>query len=392
MKRIFMYLSAILIVLFASCSKGSVDSLPTPTPGIGGDASENDPENEFTLAMFDGSFVPGVDTNTWVITDINATTEQFEGLRNAINGLSGSDRRIFLEFPNLDTLASRAFFMCKDVLRSVSFPVATRIGKEAFQSCGALRYVSFPMVTTIEMNAFFSCRGLRSVSFPAVTTIGETAFQFCDKLNSVSFPLVKTIKKRAFRNCSNLLSASFPNVITIENGVLSDCVNLHSASFPMTTMITEKAFSGCYKLETVSFPIATVIGRGAFASCKSLSDVSFPVVKKIDGYAFSGCVSLTKIALPAVTELKYNIFSSCYILTSIELATNKDVKIKSLGAEMFKLPEGLSQEDKITLTIGSANSENIKGNTLTGSGLSVVHLDVVVPTSYTFKEIIVKIP
>ena len=85
----------------------------------------------------------------------------------------------------------------------------TRIGYNAFNSCGGLTSVTIPEgVTSIGEYAFGYCDGLKSVVIPmGVQSIGDYAFFVCPALGEdVMIPeSVQTIGRKAFARCDRLL-------------------------------------------------------------------------------------------------------------------------------------------------------------------------------------------
>ncbi|MFI3299647.1 MAG: leucine-rich repeat domain-containing protein, partial [Rikenellaceae bacterium] len=156
------------------------------------------------------------------------------------------------------------------------------------------------------------------------------------------------------------------------------------ANFPKATTIEQQAFYQCSSLTSADFPEATTIERYAFSGCSKLSSVNFPLVTSIGyyyksssaGYAFEGCVSLKSAAFPSVTAIYQYTFYGCDALTSLDLATNEDCVLSTLDVDVFRINDTQTQEGNITLNIGTANSSNVSGNTLTVSG-----------NSYTFSKI-----
>ena len=291
------------------------------------------------LADFNGTFVPTGDT--WVIEDETAIAADFVNLKNTLDNKVGG-RKISLEFPKLKAVPNQALSgegYSNRTLSSVSCPVATTIGDNAFRYCKALETVSFPVTTTIGENAFRYCDALTTVSFPVVTTIGGYAFGYCDVLATVSFPEVTTIGSCAFE----------------------DCDALTAVDFPMATNIGSSAFGGCIALETVSFPMVTTIGGDAFSSCIQLKEASFPALTSMGSEAFYGCDALT----------------------TLTIATNANTEIAGMGSGVFNLTETTSHEGNVTFNIGAANASKVSGYTLT-----VKRMDSQSETiSYTFKKI-----
>ena len=94
-----------------------------------------------------------------------------------------------------------AFYNCKGLTGSISFPKLTSIGDSglyyAFYNCkGLTGSISFPKLTSIGnsglQNAFYNCTGLTgSISFPSLTSIGNSglqdAFKNCTGITEVHF-------------------------------------------------------------------------------------------------------------------------------------------------------------------------------------------------------------
>lgn len=83
---------------------------------------------------------------------------------------------------------------------------ATQANNYAFQQDTALTTVSLPLVTSIGANAFYGCSSLTSADFPLVTSIGASAFNRCSSLTTVSLPAATRVTDYAFYNCSALTS------------------------------------------------------------------------------------------------------------------------------------------------------------------------------------------
>ena len=114
---------------------------------------------------------------------------------------------------------------------------------------------------------------MTSISLPVATSIGSDAFSGCDALTSVSLPAATYIGYNAFQDCKTLTSVSLPAATTIGNYAFGYCPALTSISLPVATSIGSDAFSGCDALKSVSLPAATFIGDYAFGDCSSLCDI-----------------------------------------------------------------------------------------------------------------------
>lgn len=89
-------------------------------------------------------------------------------------------------------------------LRTISLPVATKIGAHAFDSCSSLTNVDAPKLTTIGDYAFANCTQMRVFDIPtAVTYVGDSAFH--------GIPTTSTINVFANADAMADWSASWKN-------------------------------------------------------------------------------------------------------------------------------------------------------------------------------------
>lgn len=154
-----------------------------------------------------------------------------------------------------------------------------------------LTTISFPVATNIGDNAFYCCYNLTTAIFPSCINIGASAFEYCDGLTTIKFPVATTIGAWAF------------------NG----CVGITTALFPSCTTINDYAFNACDILSTAIFPACTSIGNNAFYACKSLTKIRLPMCNTIGSKAFYNCCNISSITLGASSVCKLshsNAFSS----------------------------------------------------------------------------------
>ena len=135
-------------------------------------------------------------------------------------------------------------------------------------------------ITSIGKYAFQGCDSLISVTIPSsVTSIGESAFSYCHSLTSVNIPSsVTSIVKSAFKNCRSLTSINIPSSVTsIGESAFSGCSSLIGVNIPSSvTSIGWSAFRYCDRLTSVTIPSSvTSIGTSAFSDCESLTSVVF---------------------------------------------------------------------------------------------------------------------
>lgn len=174
----------------------------------------------------------------------------------------------------------------------------TRIGKNAFISCGGLTgHLTIPnSVTYIGDNAFLACSGLTTLDLgKSVDTIGPAAFYGCKGLTgSLTIPnSVKAISLGAFYGCSG-----FTDTLTIGNSL-------------------------------------TCIESGAFYKCSGFSTLTIgSSVKTIGTSAFWGCTGFSgSLTIPnSVTAIKPNAFRNCSGFTGTLTLGNA---LDSIGGEAF---------------------------------------------------------
>ena len=153
----------------------------------------------------------------------------------------------------------------------------TRIGKNAFISCGNLTgLLTIPnTVTCLGENAFLGCSGLTELDLgDALDTIGSAAFYGCKGFTgSLTIPnSVKSMETAAFYGCTG-----FTGALTIGNGL---------------ERIETAAFYRCTGFSSLDLGNAvTSIGTSAFWGCKGFSgSLTIPnSVSSIEPNAFNNC-------------------------------------------------------------------------------------------------------
>ena len=153
----------------------------------------------------------------------------------------------------------------------------TRIGKNAFISCGNLTgLLTIPnTVTCLGENAFLGCSGLTELDLgDALDTIGSAAFYGCKGFTgSLTIPnSVKSMETAAFYGCTG-----FTGALTIGNGL---------------ERIEKAAFYRCSGFSSLDLGDAvTSIGTSAFWGCKGFTgSLTIPnSVSSIEPNAFNNC-------------------------------------------------------------------------------------------------------
>ena len=174
--------------------------------------------NVFTL-----STVPDLlpTSDTWIITDSGKPrTTEFNILEEVLRDLK--DRKINLEFPNIEEIPANAFF---DIITlkggssifSISAEKATIIGESAFHTNTGLTTINLPSAININRFAFSKCGSLTFINLPNVTTLGDFAFYDCTTLSTVDIPKATIIGSHAF-----VLCIALTNITIATESQLSD--------------------------------------------------------------------------------------------------------------------------------------------------------------------------
>ena len=152
---------------------------------------------------------------------LDAMVEAIAGLGGGSNG--GGDEASVLDSlidGSITEILSNAsslkayIFLDSSQLKKASFPLATKIYKEAFNGCSALEEINFPLLRELSgTKTFYNCILLKKVYFPsfigrighsANNSAGSQAFYSCNSLEIARFYKPETIGYNAFCACYNL--------------------------------------------------------------------------------------------------------------------------------------------------------------------------------------------
>lgn len=302
------------------------------------------------------------------------------------------------------TIASNAFYNCKQ-LESLTLPEGlTTIESDAFKNCTALTSLVLPdSITSIASGvlkgktlyinpesstgetvaaagyAFRFRSGYEGLNFvleaaedgtrsltlksadPALTSIpalppqtraiANRAF-YQSAITDITLPEgLLTIGSYAFAGSKSLTSIIIPDSVTeIGSDAFYYCSALESATLPENlTDIGDSLFYQCQKLVSVDIPDSvTRVGEYAFYYCSALESITLPEnLITIDHYAFYGCDLLTEIHLPETVTSIGNYAFCCDSLTKINIPAS----VTSIGNGTFSycralesivLPEGIT--------------------------------------------------
>lgn len=347
------------------------------------------PSTTVALADISADAIP--ETDLWIITDASADSySNFAGLKAAIAALDDSDRKISLEFPNLESFPSSALASSSSTynltaLVSVKAEVATTINTSAFAYCDGIQSISAPAAVTVGNTAFRAALALVDINMPEVTSYGSFVFRGCESLTNFVLPVTLSsvsfnifLECTALKNvdCSGNSSFSFVDgFVCTDNGsnVYSALPAIMSGSVTIPSSVTSLstcAFDGCNNMTSVSGASVTTGGDSTFYDCTALKEVDLPLLSSVGTFSFAYCNQLVDIKLPSLISIGMYSFrvdtDIDYNMQSISLATNSGAKISSWGYYLFTDIDITT----VDLTLGESNAEYVDGATFKFGSIS----------------------
>lgn len=164
-------------------------------------------------------------------------------------------------------------------------------------------------ITTIASCAFYNCRNITSVVIPeGVTTIGDSAFSACDNLKEIYIP--STVARIGTRTFS--LNIGLEKITVSENNPV-----FHSDGNCIIEAATKTLLSGCNTSVIPTDGSVTAIGDWAFSGCKKLSSIVIPnCITSIGENPFVFCDNLSTVIFGEGTTTYYNRDLNCFISTN----------------------------------------------------------------------------
>ena len=164
-------------------------------------------------------------------------------------------------------------------------------------------------ITTIASCAFYNCRNITSVVIPeGVTTIGDSAFSACDNLKEIYIP--STVARIGTRTFS--LNIGLEKITVSENNPV-----FHSDGNCIIETATKTLLSGCNTSVIPTDGSVTAIGDWAFSGCKKLSSIVIPdCITSIGENPFVFCDNLSTVIFGEGTTTYYNRDLNCFISTN----------------------------------------------------------------------------
>ena len=164
-------------------------------------------------------------------------------------------------------------------------------------------------ITTIASCAFYNCRNITSAVIPeGVTTIGDSAFSACDNLKEIYIP--STVARIGTRTFS--LNIGLEKITVSENNPV-----FHSDGNCIIETATKTLLSGCNTSVIPTDGSVTAIGDWAFSGCKKLSSIVIPdCITSIGENPFVFCDNLSTVIFGEGTTTYYNRDLNCFISTN----------------------------------------------------------------------------
>lgn len=164
-------------------------------------------------------------------------------------------------------------------------------------------------ITTIASCAFYNCRNITSVVIPeGVTTIGDSAFSACDNLKEIYIP--STVARIGTRTFS--LNIGLEKITVSENNPV-----FHSDGNCIIETATKTLLSGCNTSVIPTDGSVTAIGDWAFSGCKKLSSIVIPdCITSIGENPFVFCDNLSTVIFGEEITTYYNRDLNCFISTN----------------------------------------------------------------------------
>lgn len=204
-----------------------------------------------------------------------------------LDGMTPIEQKVFQKIDKM-------LYTDNDCYLTTSYIVMVGIAENAMENVSNVtELVLDDNIRYICDKAFNNSSLLKSVTLPANSEIGRMAFANGKDLESVSLGGLSTISTQAFYN-TNIKNIDIPNsVIEVGDGAFANCSNLQTVTFTGATnnsvTIKAGAFADCPALTSVDFGEAKVerIGDCAFA----LNDQALRVLDHMENFDFPMFIS-----------------------------------------------------------------------------------------------------
>ena len=257
------------------------------------------------------------------------------------------------------------------------------IGSRAFQGCiDLVSVVLGSALTKIDYCAFQDCTSLNSINLhDGITSIGNSAFSGCTSLTSVDLGAgIESLGSSVFSGCTNLVSATIHyGCKAIGNSCFYECTKLASIDVPNTvTSIGSEAFYKCAAMNMAKIGNnVETIGSRAFQGCVNLKSIYIGAnVKNIDYNAFTGCTVLKEITVmnttpPVLGSSPFSNYAADLIVPASAVDTYKNKDISGLWASFagiqayiepvyLTIKQSLGGAVKVQMNVGESYNLNIQ--------------------------------
>lgn len=140
----------------------------------------------------------------------------------------------------------------KAQIKRVVAPGVTEIADGAFADWQMLTSITFSRATKVGDRAFSGCNAITSVELPEVLEVCDESFAYCAALKTLSLPKLNKVGNKAFVQCHNLTKVELPEIIEIGMEAFAHSINLAELHLPKLRKLQDKAFAHLYKLRKVT--------------------------------------------------------------------------------------------------------------------------------------------
>lgn len=116
-----------------------------------------------------------------------------------------------IEINQLNSIGVRMFENCP-AIKELSCPNVKNIGEYAFYGCANLENINAPILSSLGAYSFANTK-LNTITLPLITKIGNNAFSNCENLLNADFGVkISTLGKNIFEDCKNLSSLTIKSL------------------------------------------------------------------------------------------------------------------------------------------------------------------------------------
>lgn len=201
---------------------------------------------------------------------------------------------------------------CTDIinlegLEEVTGEAVLSVANAAFANNHTLKKVDFPNLEQLAPRAFYLCTALESVELNHLQIMGNEGFAGCSSLRSVkmeNLSFLNVDSSGAFMGCTALKTVDLSKAVWIQTKLFEGCNSIENLNLPNVQLIDTLAFNGCLNLKTVRFAYLRHIAENAFLNCANLSIVNYDGTE--DNFAQIEIVGDNELNLFKKAKIVYN--------------------------------------------------------------------------------------